>query len=169
MHLLRTPRKEAEALAGSIINLKEKIRLCSNCYAMSDTDICQICSNPVRDASIVCVVENASEMIAIEKSGSFTGHYHILQGLLSPMDGVGPDDIRIRELLDKAKHPGIKEIILATGTSLEGDTTASYIAEQLVSSSARVTRIASGVPMGGDIKYVDQLTLKRAMETRHEL
>lgn len=169
MHLLRAPRKETEALARSIINLKEKIRLCSRCFALSDTESCQICNNPARDPSIVCVVENAAEMTAIEKSGAFTGHYHILQGVLSPMDGVGPDDIRIRELLLRIEQGNIKEIVLATSTNLEGDTTASYIAKLLVSYPVKVTRIASGVPMGGDLKYVDHITLKRAMETRHVL
>lgn len=169
MHLLRAPRKETEALARSILNLKEKIRLCSRCFALSDNDLCQICSNPARDPFIVCVVENAAEMTAIEKSGAFTGHYHILQGVLSPMDGVGPDDIRIRELMLRIEQDNIKEIILATGTNLEGDTTASYIAQQLASYPVKVTRIASGVPMGGDLKYVDHITLKRAMETRHAM
>jgi len=169
MHLLRAPRKETEVLAKSILNLKEKIRLCSKCFALSDTESCQICNNPARDASIVCVVENTAEMAAIEKSGAFTGHYHILQGVLSPMDGVGPDDIRLRELLMRINQGHIKEIILATSTNLEGDTTASYIAKQLVPYPVKVTRIASGVPLGGDLKYVDHITLKRAMETRHVL
>lgn len=151
------------------MELKEKTRLCSLCFSLSDTDICSICSDPARDAGLLCVVEQPAEMAAIEKSGSFKGLYHILQGALSPMDGVGPDSIRIKELLERVKSGQIKEIVLATNTTVEGETTASYIAECLQNYPVKVTRIASGVPIGGDLKYVDQLTLRRAMETRHRI
>ncbi|OQX11042.1 MAG: recombination protein RecR [Desulfobacteraceae bacterium IS3] len=167
MHILRAPRKEAEQLARSILELKEKARLCSLCFSLSDADICSICSDPARDAGLLCVVEQPAEMVAIEKSGSFKGLYHILQGVLSPMDGVGPDHIRIKELLERAKSGQIREIVLATNTNVEGETTASYIAEILSHYPVKVSRIASGVPIGGDLKYVDQLTLRRAMETRY--
>jgi len=167
MHVLRMPRSEAERFSRSILEVKEKIKLCSVCFSLSDHDRCRICMDEARDASILCVVEQPADMIAIEKSGSYSGRYHILQGGLSPMDGIGPDDIRIRELLSRVKDGIIKEIILATSTMLEGEATASYIAECLKEMPVNVTRIASGVPMGGDLKYVDPLTLKKAMETRN--
>jgi recombination protein RecR len=167
MHVLRMPRSEAERFSRSIIEVKEKIKLCSACFSLSDHDRCRICMDEARDASILCVVEQPADMIAIEKSGSYAGRYHILQGGLSPMDGIGPDDIRIKELLSRVKDGIIKEIILATSTMLEGEATASYIAECLKDIPVNVTRIASGVPVGGDLKYVDPLTLKKAMETRN--
>ncbi len=169
LHILHAPRREAELLARGIENMKEKARLCSRCFALSDTDICSICSNPARDAATLCVVESISEMVAIEKSGAFTGLYHILQGALSPMDGIGPDDLRIRELLARVEADDVREVILATGTNTEGESTAAYLSAQLAARPVRVTRIAAGVPMGGDLRYVDQMTLKRAMETRHAL
>jgi len=167
MHVLRAPRSEAEQLSRSIKGIKEKIRLCSMCFAFSDADICNICSDQKRTSSILCVVEQPPDMVAIEKSGSFAGLYHILQGVLSPMNGVGPDSVRIKELVSRIAQGKIKEVILATSTNVEGEATAAYIAERLENYQVKVTRIASGVPMGGDLKYVDQVTLKRAMETRH--
>lgn len=167
MHILRAPRREAEQLSSSIMELKEKIRICSMCFGLSDSEVCNICSDQTRDAAVLCVVERPADMVAIEKSSSFPGLYHILQGVLSPMEGVGPDDIRIRELISRIREGRVKEIVLATSTNVEGEATASYIAERLESFPVKVTRIASGVPMGGDLKYVDQVTLKRAMETRY--
>jgi recombination protein RecR len=169
MHLLRAPRREAEALSRSIMEVKEKIQLCSMCFALSDRDVCGICSHPARMPSVLCVVEQPADMVAIEKSGSFQGLYHVLQGVLSPMNGVGPDSIRIGELISRIAKGKVKEVVLATSTNVEGEATASYIAEQLDKYPVKVTRIASGVPMGGDLKYVDQVTLKRAMETRHAI
>ena len=167
MHILRAPRREAEQLSSSIIEVKDKIRLCSICFGLSDTDICNICSNRTRTSSILCVVEQPADMVAIEKSGSFTGLYHILEGVLSPMDGIGPDNIRIKELISRISQGEIKEVVLATGTNVEGEATAAFIAERIENYRIKVTRIASGVPIGGDLKYVDQVTLKKAMETRH--
>jgi recombination protein RecR len=167
MHILRSPVREAEQLSQSIIEIKEKVRLCSMCFTISDTAICNICSNPTRTESILCVVEQPADMVAIEKSGSFSGLYHILEGALSPMDGIGPDHIRIKELITRISQGKIKEVVLATSTNIEGETTAAYIAELLENHAVKVTRIASGVPIGGDLKYVDQVTLKKAMETRH--
>ncbi len=167
MHVLRAPRNEAEQLSRSIQGIKEKVRLCSMCFAFSDADICNICSDQRRTSSILCVVEQPPDMVAIEKSGSFAGLYHILQGVLSPMNGIGPDSIRIKELISRIAQGKIKEVILATSTNVEGEATAAYIAERLENYPVKVTRIASGVPMGGDLKYVDQVTLKRAMDTRH--
>jgi len=169
MHILRKPRKEAERLSRSILEVREKAKLCSLCFALSDTDICNICSNPERDPAILCVVEHPAEMVAVEKSGAFRGLYHILQGALSPMDGVGPDNIRIRELISRVEEGQVREVVLATNTNVEGESTASYISECLRTYPIKVTRIASGVPVGGELKYVDQVTLKRAMETRHTI
>ena len=167
MHILRAPRREAEQLSNHIIEVKDTIRLCSMCFGLSDTDICNICSDRTRTPSLLCVVEQPADMVAIEKSGAFTGLYHILEGVLSPMDGIGPDNIRIKELTSRIAKGGIKEVILATSTNLEGEATAAYIADHIENYPIKVTRIASGVPIGGDLKYVDQITLKKAMETRH--
>ncbi|MDP2863562.1 MAG: recombination mediator RecR [Desulfobacterales bacterium] len=167
MYILRSPLKEAEQLAACILDIRHKVRICSVCFALSETETCHTCSDPSRNTSLLCVVEQPADMVAIEKSGSFKGLYHVLSGVLSPMNGVGPDNIRIRELIERTREGKIKEIILATGTNVEGEATASYIAQCLLKYQIKVTRIASGVPIGGDLKYVDQITLRRAMETRH--
>ena len=169
MHILRAPRHEAEQLAQSILNIKNKVRFCTRCYALSDDDLCKLCSDPARDSSFLCVVEQPADMVAIEKSGAFDGMYHILSGALSPMNGIGPENIRIRELMSRIQKDQVKEVVLATSTNVEGEATASYIAQLLEKFQINVTRIASGVPMGGDLKYVDQVTLKKAMDTRHVL
>jgi recombination protein RecR len=167
MHLLRAPRIDVEQLSRSILELKNSVRLCEQCFGLSDVETCGICSNPARDPQLVCVVEQPADMVSIEKSGAFSGRYHILGGSLSPINGVGPDDIRIRELITRIAKQNIAEIILATSTTVEGESTAAYIADRLKDSPAKVTRIASGVPVGGDLKYVDQVTLQRALEGRH--
>ena len=167
LHILRAPRQEAEELAQSLLDIKEKVKFCSRCFALSDSEICSLCSDPARDASILCVVEQPADMVAIEKSGAFRGMYHVLSGALSPMNGVGPENIRIRELLTRIQNDQIKEVVLATATNVEGEATASYIADQLAQCGVKVTRIASGVPIGGDLKFVDQMTLRRAMEGRY--
>lgn len=169
LHILRSPRKEAQELAQSILKVKETVRLCKKCYGLSDSDLCKICSDSTRDASFLCVVEQPADMVAVEKSGAFRGMYHILSGALSPMNGIGPDDIRINELISKIEGRQVKEVVLATGTNVEGEATAAYIAQCLEKYPVKVTRIASGVPMGGDLKYIDQVTLKKAMETRHDV
>jgi len=169
LHILHAPRGEAEALAQSILELKNRIQSCRRCFGLSDDEICKICSDPNRDTSVLCVTEQPDDMAVIEKSGGFKGLYHILQGVLSPMDGIGPDDIRIRELADRINRDGIKEVILATATNVEGEATASYIANLLANYPVSVTRIASGVPIGGDLKYVDQMTMQRALKTRYRL
>jgi recombination protein RecR len=167
MHILQQPENDARRLADSIVALKKKLRLCSRCFALSDDVLCRICSDPSRETGLICVVEQPADMASIEKSGAFKGRYHILGGVISPMDGIGPDDIKIAELVVRVKNEAVGEIILATGTNVEGESTAAYIAGVLVPLAVKVTRIASGVPMGGDLKYVDQVTLKRAMESRH--
>jgi len=169
LHILRGSRQEAEQLANSILNIKDRVKLCSRCFALSDSDTCSLCSDPARDPLFLCVVEQPADMVAVEKSGAFRGMYHILSGALSPMNGIGPEDIRIRELITRVEKDQVKEVLLATGTNVEGEATASYIAQILEKYHIQVTRIASGVPMGGDLKYVDQVTLKRALETRHAL
>ena len=168
MHILQISLKEATDLSKSILDIKEKVRLCADCFGLSDTKQCAICSDPSRNGQILCVVESSADMIAIEKSGVYKGRYHILQGVLSPMDGIGPDDIKLPELFKRIREEHVEEVILATGTNVEGESTAAYIAGRLSKEkNVRVSRIASGVPIGGDLKYIDQVTLKRAMETRH--
>jgi recombination protein RecR len=169
LHILHAPREQAQALAQSIMALKDNIRRCKRCFGLSDTEVCRICSNPKRDGARLCVVELPADMISIEKSGAFFGVYHILDGALSPMDGVGPDDIRIRELVRRVAAEKIEEVVVATNTSVEGEATATYIYQRLKDTGVKVTRIASGIPMGGDLKYVDQLTIKRALDSRHAI
>jgi recombination protein RecR len=169
MYILRSSRSDAEQLGRSIAELKDKVRWCSLCFSLSEEEHCSICSNPSRDQRLICVVEQPADMVSIEKSGAYNGRYHVLQGALSPMDGIGPDAIRIKELIARIVEGGIQEVILATGTQVEGEATASYLLGLLEKFPVKVTRIASGVPIGGDLKYIDQVTLKRAMETRHAM
>jgi len=169
MHILRAPRHEAEQLAQSIIKIKDKVRFCTRCFALSDGEVCDLCRDPARDPSLLCVVEQPADMVAVEKSGAFLGMYHILSGTISPMNGIGPENIRIRELMSRIQKDQVKEVVLATSTTVEGEATASYVAQLLQKHRIKVSRIATGVPMGGDLKYVDQVTLKKAMDTRHAL
>ena len=167
LHILHAPDHEAAALAGDIIELKSSVRLCSSCFALSDQPQCRICTDPTRDPSLICVVENPKDMAAIEKAHVFSGTYHILGGALCPIDGIGPDHIRLAELFNRADPKRVTEIILATKTDVEGEATAAYILDRLKSRDITITRIASGVPMGGDLQYVDPLTLQKAMEKRY--
>lgn len=172
LHLLHAPDHEAAAIAADIIELKKKVRICSVCFNLSDRERCAVCANPRRDSSIICVVENPADLAAIEKSQVYSGIYHILGGALSPIDGIGPDDIRTAELFSRADSETVKEIILATRTNVEGETTATYILNRLKSGryqsrDLKVTRIASGIPMGGDLQYVDPLTMQKALEKRY--
>lgn len=171
IHILRHSLKEAEQLANSIVAVKQKVRLCSLCYALSDDDLCHICRDASRDTSVLCVVEQPADMISIEKSGAFRGIYHILGGALSPMDGIGPDDIRIKELFSRIEKDkaDLREVILATGTNVEGESTAGYIRQHLAGRGIKVSRIATGVPVGGDLKYIDQMTLKCALNGRNDI
>jgi recombination protein RecR len=169
IHILRQPLDKAEQLANSIVGVKHKVRLCSQCYSLSDDEQCHICRNPSRNASLLCVIEQPADMISIEKSGAFNGLYHVLGGVLAPMEGIGPEDIRINELIARLKEGVVREAILATGTSVEGESTAAYIARQLAGMDVKVTRIATGVPVGGDLKYVDQMTLRCALDSRHDI
>jgi recombination protein RecR len=167
IHILRQPVAEVEKLAQSLVAVKQKIKLCAMCFALSDTEKCQICQDPSRDGTQLCIVEQPADMVSIEKSGAYKGLYHVLGGALAPLEGIGPQDLRIKELFDRIKQGAVKELIIATGTSVEGESTAGYIAQQLSSQPVKVTRIATGVPVGGDLKYVDQMTLRCAMESRH--
>lgn len=168
LHVLRAPRSEAENFARHILDLKNNMRLCSRCFALSEDELCGICSNPSRLQHLICVVEKPSDMAAVERSGSYKGHYHILHGVLSPMDNVGPDDIRMKELINRVRAGQASEVIIALSTSVEGEATASFLIRQLKAFPVKLTRIASGIPVGGDLKYVDPVTLKRAMEARRD-
>lgn len=169
IHILRKPMRDAEDLARSIVAMKQKIKLCSMCYSLSDADKCQICSDASRDRSLLCVVEQPADMVSIEKSGAYKGLYHILGGVLSPMEGIGPQELRLKALFDRIEGGDVAEVIIATGTSVEGESTAAYIAQQLGRYAVKASRIASGVPVGGDLKYVDQMTLRCALEGRHDI
>lgn len=170
LHLLKASENDSLKLAGAIAGLKKNTRMCSKCFALTDQDICRICSSEKRDRKTICVVERPADMASIEKSSSYSGLYHILQGAISPMDGIGPAELRIRELFRRIPDEQIEEVIIATGTSVEGEATASFIAENLkkMFNGLKISRIASGIPMGGDLKYFDQVTLKRAMEKRYD-
>ena len=169
LHILRSSDKNARALCESILEVKDKIRFCSICFGLSETGSCSICLNSNRDRTIVCVVEQPSDLAALEKSGAFKGVYHVLHGALSPMNGIGPDDLRIKELVERVTEGEVKEVALATNTNVEGEATASYLAQVLKRYPVLVTRIATGVPVGGDLKYLDEVTLRRAMERRENL
>lgn len=166
LHILRRPPSEAQDLAQDIAGLHGAISLCSNCFAFSESDPCLICGDPGRNSNLICVVEGPADMMAIEKVSSFKGQYHILHGVFSPMDGVGPDEIRIDALLGRVKKQGIAEVLIATSSTVPGEATASYLAGRLQSLPVKVTRLACGIPMGMDIKYADELTLARAIESR---
>lgn len=167
LHILHAPDHEAATLAADIIELKKSVRLCASCFALTDRKTCQICSDSGRDNGVICVVENPTDMAAIEKSGAFSGLYHILGGALSPIDGIGPGDIRLAELFKRVRSNKVRELILATRTNVEGEATAAYIRSKLAPTKIKITRIASGIPMGGDLQYVDPLTMQKAMEKRY--
>ncbi|MGC8490137.1 MAG: recombination mediator RecR [Syntrophobacteraceae bacterium] len=166
MHLLKASENETRALAENILQLRSTIKTCSICFNFTEEVLCSICSDPARDIGEVCVVEGTADLLAIEQSGAFKGRYHVLQGVLAPLDGIGPDQIRIRELLARLESEKINEIIIATNPSSEGEATAHYLLQILRDRQARVTRIAYGIPMGGDLKYTDRITLERAMKGR---
>ena len=166
LYMLRRPSAEAKGLAENMANLHSAIRLCSGCFAFSETDPCPICGDARRNNSLVCVVEEPGDLLVIEKTGIFRGVYHILHGVLSPIDGIGPDELKIRELYQKIGGGVVKEILLATSSTVPGEATASYLIDQLRRFPVRVTRLACGIPMGMDIKYADEHTLAHAIEAR---
>ena len=169
LQILRWPSAQARELAESIALLHERIGLCSRCYTFSEQDPCSICSNPKREDSIICVVEEPGDVLAIEKAGCFQGLYHVLQGVLAPMEGIGPEQLKIRELLTRVQDEAVKEVIIATSSTAAGEATASYLSGLLSEKGIRTSRIACGIPMGADLKYADHVTLKRAMECRTDL
>ncbi len=169
LHLLKAQSADVQRLATAITVAKEKVRFCERCFNISDDVLCRICTETRRDGSMVCVVEEARDIIAIEKTGVFRGRYHVLLGAISPMDGIGPEQLKIRELLQRLEPEGITEIIVCTNPTVEGDVTAMYLARALSVLKVKVTRIGTGLPVGGDLEYADELTLGRALEGRHEI
>ena len=166
MHILRAAKEDAQSLARAILEVKEKIRLCSRCFNLTDQDPCRVCQDPKRNREILCVVSSPEDLIALEKSGGFRGLYHVLHGVLSPLEGVGPKDLRLSELLSRLQGGEVKEVILATSPSVEGEATAQYLSQIIKPMNVRVTRIARGVPMGGDLQYIDEVTLSKSLENR---
>ncbi len=167
--LLRSPQEQSEHLAEAILNLKQQIKLCSVCYNLTDSDPCTFCCNETRDRSIICVVEQPQDIIAIEHTSVFKGLYHVLHGAISPTDGIGANDVRIRELIQRLNNGAVREVILATNTNFEGEQTAMYLHQLLTPLGIKVTRLARGLPFGTELEYADDATLTRAFEGRTEL
>ena len=167
-HLINMPKAKVERLTNTILSAKENVQYCKECYTLTDREMCPICANEKRDHSTIMVLENTRDLAAYEKTGKYEGIYHVLHGAISPMIGVGPNDIKLKELLQRLKGD-VKEVIIATNSSLEGETTAMYISKLIKPTGVKVTRIASGVPVGGDLEYIDEVTLLRALEGRIEL
>ncbi|HUV52173.1 MAG TPA: recombination mediator RecR [Dehalococcoidia bacterium] len=168
-YLLRMPKEEVLALAEAIIAVKEKTVLCSSCQNITESNPCAICASEERDHSIICVVKEPLDILALERTGQYKGLYHVLHGVISPMDGVGPDDLKIKELLQRLKSDSVKEVILATNPNLEGEATAMYLHRLLLPLGIRITRLARGLPVGGDLEYADEVTLTHALEGRQEM
>lgn len=166
LHVLRLPEDDVRTLARVLVEVKERIRPCSRCYQLTEEDPCEICRSPRRDQRILCVVEDQASLIAIEKARIYFGRYHVLGGCLSPMEGVGPDDLHARELCERIRAEGIQEVILATNPDVEGEATAVFLKRMIEPLGVKVSRIARGVPMGGDLEYADAVTLGRALEGR---
>lgn len=168
-HVLNMSKEEAEKFADTIIKAKENLKFCKFCYNISDNDPCNICQDTKRDKSIICVVEDVKDIIAMERTHEYKGLYHVLQGAISPMNGIGPNDIKIKELLERLKDDTVKEVILATNPNIEGEATAMYISKLINPLGINVTRIAHGIPIGADIEYIDEVTLCKALEGRRKL
>ena len=174
-YLLRAPAEEATSLADALRELKERTRFCSVCMNITESDPCEVCADPTRDHGLICVVEEPLDVTAIERSRSFNGLYHVLHGVISPMNGIGPDELKVRELLNRVQNggagetPPVREVILATNPTLEGENTAAYIQRKLAGTPAKITRLARGLPVGGDLEYADEITLSRALEGRQSM
>ncbi|MBQ4482821.1 MAG: recombination protein RecR [Lachnospiraceae bacterium] len=168
-HLIRMPVERVKRLTDAITDARENVHFCKECYTLTDTELCPVCGNDTRDHGTIMVVEDTRDMQAYEKTGKYSGVYHVLQGAISPMLGIGPNDIRLKELMARLQSDGIKEVIIATNSSLEGETTAMYISKLIKPTGIKVTRIASGVPVGGDLENIDEITLLRALDGRVEL
>jgi len=168
-HLLKLPKEDAVRLATTITVAKERVSFCQTCFNISEGDRCGICTDDRRDSSVVCVVEEPRDIVAVEKTGEFKGRYHVLQGAISPIEGIGPDQLRVKELLARLEPEGIEEVILCTNPNIEGEATAMYLGRLMKPLGLKVTRIASGLPVGGDLEYADELTLGRAIEGRRDV
>jgi recombination protein RecR len=168
-HLLKQPPEQSRRLAAALQTLSEKVRTCSRCFNLTEEELCAICRDPRRDAALICVVEDAADIGAIERAGEFRGQYHVLGGRLSPLDGITPDDLTIRQLVDRVEQGEVREVILATNPSLEGEATALYVQRQLAPHRLAVTRIARGLPVGGDLEYADGVTIAQALSARRAM
>lgn len=168
-HLLKLPNEDAQRLARAIVEAKAKVRFCDVCFNVADDDLCPICADPRRDPSIICVVEESRDIVAIERTGEFRGRYHVLMGAMNPLEGIGPEQLKIRELVTRLGGDEVQEVIVCTNPNTEGEVTAMYLARLLSPIGVRVTRIASGLPVGGDLEYADELTLGRAIEGRRSI
>ncbi len=169
LYLLKRPKEEVELLADTITKFKNDIKYCKVCNNITTEDVCSICKDPSRDPTSICVVEGVEDLIAIEKTHSFKGKYHVLHGVISPLDGIGPDDIKLKGLLDRIERGDVKEVIIATNPDIEGEGTALYIAKLLKNKGVKVTRLGYGIPVGGDLEFVDEITLSQAIEGRKKL
>jgi recombination protein RecR len=168
-YIVKAPADEAKRLAEALLDAKEKIFFCRECGNVAEGELCRICRDPGRDATVICVVEEPKDAATVEKAGVIKGRYHVLGGAISPLDGIGPDDLRVQQLLDRVERNGVKEVILATNPNLEGNATAMYVAALLKPLGVSVTRLASGLPVGGDLEYADEVTLSQALEGRREM
>lgn len=169
MHILRAPEGDARGLADSITEVRNTIRFCRVCYNFAEAELCNICRDAARDSSLICVVEDPDALMAIEESGSYSGTYHVLHGVLSPLDGIGPEQLHLRELVDRVREHVVREVILATNPNVSGESTALLIARMIGKLDVPVTRIAQGVPMGGDLRYLDRMTLSKSLEFRRDM
>jgi len=169
LFIMNQPEADAQQLARSILEVREKVHLCTRCFNFTDSDLCSICKNSARDGHALCVVETPGDLMSIEKTGYYKGLYHVLHGVILPLDGIGPEQLKIRELINRVQADQITEVILATNPTLNGNATALYISQQLTALRVRITRIAQGVPSGGDIEYIDEVTLRSALDGRQEM
>ena len=168
-YMVKAPSDDARRLAEAIVAAKERVRFCRECFSVAEGELCRICRDPGRDLAVICVVEEPKDQAAVEKAGVIKGRYHVLGGAISPLEGIGPDDLRVQELLDRVARNGVREVILATNPNLEGNATAMYVAGLLKPLGLKVTRLASGLPVGGDLEYADEVTLGQALEGRREM
>jgi len=168
-YMVKAPAEDARRLSEAIVAAKEKVRFCRECFSVAEGDLCRVCRDPGRDPTVICVVEEPKDQAAVEKAGVVKGRYHVLGGAISPLEGIGPDDLRVQELLDRVARDGVTEVILATNPNLEGNATAMYVAALLKPVGIRVTRLASGLPVGGDLEYADEVTLGQALEGRRDM
>lgn len=167
--LLTAEAADAQRLADAIVEVKQSIHFCSRCFNFAEAELCEVCADPERDTALICVVEEPRDLAAIERTAEFRGVYHVLHGAISPIDGIGPEQLRVRELIDRLGQQDVKEVVIATNPNVEGETTALYLARLIKPLGITVTRIASGLPVGGDLEYADEVTLGRALEARREM